>query len=113
MRFLAMAFPRKWLEIQRSDPSSPEGFRIEEREIEAGPRDKFGIAEGECPGCKAKPFRVQGGNLRILNDRTYKADGRCVDCNDPVGYLYAKAATIFGLDEDDLLLNRGQRGRVY
>lgn len=83
---------------------------IDTRSITPGP--KIGIAEGACPGCKTEPFRVHGGNRRAHSRDTWIADGRCVDCNDPVGYLYEKTATFFGVKEDENMLVNG-RCRVY
>lgn len=75
------------------------------------PDGRVGIAAGACPGCKAEPFRVQGGNRRIHDRETYVADGRCVDCGDAVGYIYARVETVFGLEEDRNVLEG--RERVY
>jgi hypothetical protein len=75
------------------------------------PRELSGIATGCCPGCEAEPFHVRGGGLRPHDDRTWIANGYCADCGDPVGYIYATADTLFGIEEDERVL-RG-RPRVY
>ena len=89
---------RIWLEIQRSTG-------IDRRDVK--PLGKVGEAAGECPGCGAAPFLVVGSD-----HRTFVANGRCKACNDPVGYLYARGDTLFGLEEDRAVLEFG-RGRVY
>ena len=91
-----------WLEIERS-------AGIDRRNVK--PDGTRGIATGACPGCGAAPFLVQGhGRHRHTRD-TFRAAGRAMCCGDAVGYLYAKADTIFGLEEDEAVLNG--RGRVY
>ena len=93
-----------WIEIQRRDG-------IDRRNVTPG--DGAGTAEGACPGCGTEPFLVRGGNMtRLPDDRTYRAGGRCVSCNDPVGYIYWRTNTIFGLEEDEAVLEHG-RARVY
>jgi hypothetical protein len=72
----------------------------------------IGIADGACPGCKSEPFEVQGSNLRFHDNQTYVANGRCRQCGDAVGYLFAEADTLFGLEEDRNVLIMG-RARVY
>lgn len=62
-----------------------------------------------CPHC-AKPLRATGRNRRREHDR-YTADAACVECNALVGRLVVKVPTLFGLDEDDAVLNG--RPRVY
>lgn len=84
---------------------------IDKRAITSTSGSPVGTAAGKCPGCGAEPFLVQGGNLRRKDDRTLMADGRCVACRDPVGYIYAKPDTLFGLEEDARMLNG--RCRVY
>lgn len=92
-----------WLEIQRETG-------IDRRSMH--PQGNVGRAEGICPGCGRCPFMVRGGNIRRLDDRTLKSDGHCVECGDPVGYIYARPDTLFGLEEDAAVLEHG-RGRVY
>ncbi len=72
----------------------------------------FAEAEGACPGCKADPFYIQGGGRIRISDDTYRANGRCRNCDDAVGYIFAKVETIFGLEEDENMLLRS-RCRVY
>jgi hypothetical protein len=63
-----------------------------------------GIAAGACPGCKAEPFYVKGSSLRPNPNRPHDekmSDGRCVSCGDPVGYIFARVSTIFGIEEDE------------
>lgn len=95
-----------WIEINRS------GGRVEKRTVKPG--EVVGTATGECPNpeCKANPFYVKGANMRPMSDdRTYKSDGYCAACGDPVGYIYARPSTIFGLEEDERVIYG--RARVY
>lgn len=65
----------------------------------------------ECPGCKA-PLRVTGLPITVRNDHdTYYADAVCLECKHPVGELQTQVSTIFGIDEDEAVLNG--RARVY
>ena len=66
-----------------------------------------GIAAGACPGCKAEPFRIA-----THPPERGRAGGRCVACNDPVGWVYEEPDTLFGKEEDDAILVHG-RARVY
>lgn len=91
-----------WLEIQRSTG-------IDRRQVT--PDGTHGIATGVCPGCGATPFMVQGhGRHRHTHD-TLRAAGTATCCGDSVGYIYAKMDTLFGLEEDEAVLNG--RARVY
>ena len=91
-----------WLEIQRSSG-------IDRRRVT--PDGTHGIANGVCPGCGATPFMVQGhGRDRYAHD-TLRAASTAMCCGDSVGYIYAKTGTLFGLEEDEAVLNG--RARVY
>lgn len=91
-----------WLEIQRATGT-------DRRQVM--PNGTHGIARGVCPGCGATPFMVQGhGRHRHTHD-TFRAAGTAKCCGDSVGYIYAKANTLFGLEEDEVVLNG--RARVY
>ena len=63
-----------------------------------------------CPHCKAAaPMAVRGGGIRETTHDTYIADARCVQCGEPMGTLRAKVDTIFGIEEDERVLNSGCR----
>lgn len=65
-----------------------------------------------CPRCKAKgPVRVAGKNLRIESHDTYASDGLALCCMKRLGTIRAVMSTIFGLEEDERVLNG--RPRVY
>ena len=64
----------------------------------------------ECPFC-SKPLRVQGAGNRIGGRDYYSARGYCADCGQHVGEIRAYVSTIFGLEEDERVLNG--RPRVY
>lgn len=68
------------------------------------------VVEGACPHCKATPFRARGNGMQRGHD-TYTADATCVDCGKFVGRLVVTMNTLFGLDEDEAMLNG--RPRVY
>lgn len=91
------------LEILRH--SGPELRRVD-------PAGEVGIAAGPCPGCGVEPFAVVGGGLVRVDADTWRAEGHCQACGDPVGYLYARRDTLFGAEEDAAVLEHG-RSRVY
>lgn len=91
-----------WLEIQRESG-------IDKRKID--PSNTVGIVEGACPGCGAVPFYVQGTGTHKHSKDVLRANGISKCCGDPVGYIFAKVDTIFGLEEDMNVLNG--RARVY
>lgn len=91
------------LEINRADG-------IERRTVR--PRDSVGLVDGECPGCSAKPFLVVGSGRHRVDRETLKSGGYCKSCGDAVGWIYLRVSTIFGLEED-LLMLEGSRCRVY
>lgn len=93
---------RVWLEINRDSG-------IERRHVKPGP--VVGTVDGACPGCAAEPFLIKGHGARRHDERTHRAGARCVSCDDPVGYVYARVDTIFGLEEDERVLHG--RCRVY
>ena len=62
-----------------------------------------------CCGCK--PFNVFGRSRHIVDDREYHAEAFCTSCSAAVGTIIAKPDTIFGIEEDDRVLNG--RCRVY
>lgn len=70
-----------------------------------------GTAQGACPGCGVYPFVVRAHPPERVNQQTWRAGARCVACNDPVGWVYFEADTIFGAEEDERIF-RG-RARVY
>ncbi len=94
---------RYWLEIQRRDG-------IEQRRVT--PDGLVGIVDGRCPSCETSPFHVQTEPLSIHDRDTVRAGSWSVCCKEPVGYLYAKMNTLFGLEEDFAILKHG-RARVY
>lgn len=93
-----------YLEINYADG------RVEKRRIKPG--GHIGTADGECPGCGVTPFLVQGSDRRIYDREIIIANGRCKDCGDAVGFIYARTDTLFGLEEDRAVLEFG-RARVY
>lgn len=100
---------RFWLEIQYREG-------VEVREVKPLKDEPVGVAEGECPGCSAEPFRVQGGGVESYGIDTVHSGGRCTSCGDPVGWIYGRHDTIFGEEEDRFMLDpetRGSRARIY
>lgn len=70
------------------------------------------VVEGACPHCKAEPFNAAGvqGTLTRGHD-TYTADAGCVGCKVVTGKLIITVNTLFGIEEDERVLNG--RCRVY
>jgi hypothetical protein len=66
-----------------------------------------------CPECGSEVFAVQGGNMRPSeDDRAWEADGVSTCCKTPVGTIRAEVSTIFGVREDQAVLEHG-RCRAY
>jgi len=89
--------------------------------IREGERKKLSLPEKEatstpvgeaCPSCGEPEYKVSGGNRRISSDdRAYESDAYCCKCNTFVGTLRLEVDTLFGLREDNAVLNG--RCRVY
>ncbi len=62
-----------------------------------------------CAECGASPMRVVGGESRFATGKdrhdTYEASAHCVQCKTRVGTLRVKMNTLFGLEEDERVLN--------
>lgn len=72
----------------------------------------FVDADGLCPNCNDDAFKVSGRNQRIAgDDRAYEADAIALCCGAHVGTLRAETNTLFGVREDEAVLNG--RCRVY
>jgi hypothetical protein len=73
-----------------------------------------GTVDGACPGCAAVPFMIVTPPLEDFEPGEKRAGGRCVVCNDPVGWVYVteRDGSIFGEEEDRNVLELG-RARVY
>jgi hypothetical protein len=75
------------------------------------------MCEGACPYCgveevEPKGFKVAGSNRRIAkDDRAYEADAGCLACKAHLGTLRVETGTLFGIREDEAVLNG--RVRVY
>lgn len=86
-----------WLEIQREvgDP--------ETRTVTVD--GSIFTAEMSCPGCRAQPFKLRQVTNKVrYSEELYRAGAECIACGDPVGYVYEKPDTIFGIDEDERVL---------
>jgi hypothetical protein len=65
-----------------------------------------------CNGCK-NSLTVMGDKTKMTHDHdTYRAPAHCCSCGVHVGTITVKVSTIFGIEEDDRVLNHG-RCRVY
>ena len=63
--------------------------------------------------CKGTHMRIQGRGPRIAaDDRAYVAEAYTECCNRHVGTMRYEPDTIFGIREDEAVLNNG-RARVY
>jgi hypothetical protein len=94
-----------WLDIERSGG-------IDRRDVDVHPQGLYGTADGACPGCHAEPFRIQCEPIEPVDSHTDRAGGRCMNCNDPVGWVYCDRSTIFGREQDREVIEFG-RARVY
>lgn len=71
-----------------------------------------GRIDARCPLCGSEPFDVAGTGMSIGDDdRHYRAAARTLCCDKPVGELRAYPPTLFGLEEDEMVLSG--RWRVY
>lgn len=64
-----------------------------------------------CHHCDVAPLVVTGTERRIGGHDYYEAKAHCIACTRQVGTLRAYVPTIFGLEEDERVLNG--RCRVY
>ena len=89
-----------------------EGERAARKCVLPFPESPLVDVAGECPHCQNIPFKARGdGNITRGHD-TYEARALCCNCGVYVGQIVAKVSTIFGIEEDDRVLN-GSRCRVY
>jgi hypothetical protein len=69
----------------------------------------FGIP---CPHCKAKaPIYVRGRGITQKTHDEYIADAKHTACGGAMGQLVVTVDTVFGIEEDEMVLNG--RCRVY
>lgn len=68
--------------------------------------------DAACPGCGARsPIEVAGKGIERHDDRVYYARAFHVGCGTRLGVLCVEVDTIFGIEEDQRVLNG--RPRVY
>lgn len=63
-----------------------------------------------CPACFATDVGIGGRNRRHDHD-THYADAHCLACSAHIGTIEVTVSTIFGIEEDESVLNG--RVRVY
>jgi hypothetical protein len=63
------------------------------------------MVAGVCPLCGIEPFKVRGTGVSRNDHDSYYADAECVACSKFVGTIRAKFDTIFGIEEDERVLN--------
>lgn len=76
----------------------------------AKPQGDHVVVSGSCPHCEAepfdaKPFNVRGKGITKTDRDSYYADGYCLKCDERVGMIRVKVDTIFGVEEDERVLN--------
>jgi hypothetical protein len=64
-----------------------------------------------CPKCEVEPCRVQGGGVTHHDHDTYFSRAICLACEADIGEIRTKVETMFGIEEDNAVLNG--RCRVY
>ncbi len=70
------------------------------------------VAGGECPHCNEPDLKVAGvKGTMVRGHDTYTADAGCIMCNTVLGKLIVTVNTLFGIEEDERVLNG--RCRVY
>lgn len=68
------------------------------------------LVDAACPAC-AEPLRVRGRGNHVESHDTYAATAHCVACGAALGTIRVRVSTIFGIEEDERILNG--RMRVY
>jgi hypothetical protein len=65
------------------------------------------VCEGSCPLCKAEPLKVAGlaGGKRYESRDTIACNAYCLGCKEQVGTIRVVVSTIFGIEEDERVLN--------
>lgn len=70
------------------------------------------VVEGACPECKSTDFKIAGhGRRPSSDDRAWEADATALCCHKPVGLIRVEPDTLFGVREDEAVLQG--RCRVY
>lgn len=65
------------------------------------------VTGGACPGCGASPFKIAGDGRRpSIDDRAWEADGYALCCKRCVGVIRVEPSTLFGVREDEAVMNR-------
>ena len=76
------------------------------------PTAEFVTVDGCCPLCKADPFHVSGKAGTTHKERdSIKQEAVCRSCDKVIGHVRVTFDTIFGIEEDERVLNG--RCRVY
>jgi len=72
----------------------------------------FVHADGACPKCGTDDFKVAGAGCGAsADDRAWESTAYCLACKSHVGTLRVESNTLFGVREDQAVLNG--RMRVY
>jgi hypothetical protein len=62
--------------------------------------------KARCPHCGSTPLKVAGKNQRpSSDDRAWESDGYALCCKLYLGTIRAEAETLFGVREDQAVLN--------
>lgn len=75
------------------------------------PHAKYVVVDVACPECANNPLEAQGVGNQERGHDTIKSNCACTTCNKVIGTICVQVDTIFGLAEDDKVLNG--RWRVY
>ena len=83
----------------------------DEFQVEQDSSGEFARVAGKTCGACGKDLEVVGKGISIGGFDYYRASGFCKECRAPVGEIRAYMDTLFGVEEDDRVLNG--RCRVY
>lgn len=72
---------------------------------------EYVTVSGTCPHCGVEPFNVRGGGIMSKDHDSKYAEASCLACGKHVGRMRVRFDTIFGIEEDERVLNG--RYRVY
>ena len=64
-----------------------------------------------CPSCKAEPADIHAKKSKWIDEETLEGEAFCIHCKKSIGILQVTMQTLFGLEEDNRVLNG--RCRVY
>jgi hypothetical protein len=73
---------------------------------------KYVVADGrQCECSRSEPLHVVGGRYKVRDEYEARSTAHCARCHGDLGELHVQFDTLFGVSEDEAVLNG--RPRVY